>query len=998
MAHDARQTADGEFTLGELAAHLDRVEGASRADYKRRSQQRRASLKELFTSYSKKGKLQEEDLWPLMRLLAPREDRERLYGLKEAALARALAKVFTGGEDSDAARALRDWKSSTAHTGQAGDLGDAIYTFQKNRPSGTEGKRVTIRDLVDKLGDIAEAADGRKKFEALQFFRNLNPSESKWVVRIVLKDMKLHMDTLNILQAYCDKADQIFKQKANLEEVCKICCDKELYSARHGITPGTPVLTMLADKTALSRVAAKVRGPVQVEDKLDGERLMLHIFAGAEGKLQFKWLTRNCNDFTNHYGAIMREPILKHLAGDVKSLVIDGEMMAYDTSLGRYAPFGNNRTMTNAHRDGQESTLQPCYLAFDCIYYNGKALLDLKLVQRREYLEKAFKSTEPHCLEMMPASRLETGQVAKGVHHLLEAALCRGSEGLVIKPLDGEYQLGARGWLKIKPDYNIETCETLDVLVIGAYYGRATGGTHWRSGNVSHFLLGVRAPEGVQVAGPNDQPLVYPFCKVGTGYNRDELLEIIRRLAGHLGTKSFPEVGDMAPAHFCGWMWKKRDDKPDVWFPPEHAIVFEVLASEIINSDSWKTQLTLRFPRLHKVRYDKTWKEVLTYTDLVALHDSIKSAGRTLASARRSLDPSEDGAQESLPRGPKRRRTEKGVVLGGQLNPTASAPVEHPLFPQGCEVAVMAGDEQAREMLETTVRKAGGAIVKNPTKGTKYVIVHTREGRRLPQPVTRLLELHDEAQGYAARVDAGLPGTTGKGKPTLPYHEMHILHSNWLLDSAERGELLLPEPKYALRLPVEAQARVARVVDHFGDRYEGPTDETLLAEAMGVSARHPVAEYDAEGLAKVLRDLGDDELQLRLDVGSVAALRTQCRGEVRVYIAEAGVEPFPPSDLPAPSPRASLAAELRLLGAQVVANPRASHVTHVVVPGGDLWPGDSSVGVRAFLDVAKLTEKSHVRWPAFVTSDWVNACAAKGTKVDEQNYLVVTPALQNASA
>ena len=69
--------------------------------------------------------------------------------------------------------------------------------------------------------------------------------------------------------------------------------------------------------------------------------------------------------------------------------------------------------------------------------------------------------------------------------------------------------------------------DTLDLLILGGYYGEGRR----RSGAVSTFLMGVRAPpEAAKRVGGAAHPLFYPFCKVGTGYSLPQLRELRERL------------------------------------------------------------------------------------------------------------------------------------------------------------------------------------------------------------------------------------------------------------------------------------------------------------------------------------------------------------------------------------------------------------------------------------------------------------------------------------
>ena len=129
--------------------------------------------------------------------------------------------------------------------------------------------------------------------------------------------------------------------------------------------------------------------------------------------------------------------------------------------------------------------------------------------------------------------------------------------------------------------------DTLDLLILGGYYGEGRR----RSGAVSTFLMGVRAPpEAAKRVGGAAHPLFYPFCKVGTGYSLPQLRELRERLMpasltrergnalGHgasLTAVSCEQVSHewkngRRPAHLCHWEPSKVRVPPPPP-PPAHS-------------------------------------------------------------------------------------------------------------------------------------------------------------------------------------------------------------------------------------------------------------------------------------------------------------------------------------------------------------------------------------------------------------------------------------------
>jgi DNA ligase-4 len=94
----------------------------------------------------------------------------------------------------------------------------------------------------------------------------------------------------------------------------------------------------------------------------------------------------------------------------------------------------------------------------------------------------------------------------------LNEAIDRREEGIVLKDPDSVYKPNARaggGWVKVKPEYENELIDQLDLLILGGDYGSGGGG-----GTVTQFLMGLRDDEASAAA-----PRYLAFCRVGTGYS-----------------------------------------------------------------------------------------------------------------------------------------------------------------------------------------------------------------------------------------------------------------------------------------------------------------------------------------------------------------------------------------------------------------------------------------------------------------------------------------------
>ena len=127
--------------------------------------------------------------------------------------------------------------------------------------------------------------------------------------------------------------------------------------------------------------------------------------------------------------------------------------------------------------------------------------------------------------------------------------------------------------------------------VLGGYYGTKFGQRH-----ISHFLLGVQGPrEGTW----------HTVCKVGTGYNSNELQYLTR----HFDRRWHSFDRTCPPAHFDAWDMA-ADDVPDKWVTPRESLVMEVKGFSFVDTVKFKVGFTVRFPRMLRLRQDKSPHQV----------------------------------------------------------------------------------------------------------------------------------------------------------------------------------------------------------------------------------------------------------------------------------------------------------------------------------------------------------------------------------------------------
>ncbi|KAJ1887327.1 ATP-dependent DNA ligase Cdc17 [Coemansia sp. IMI 209127] len=162
----------------------------------------------------------------------------------------------------------------------------------------------------------------------------------------------------------------------------------------------------------------------------------------------------------------------------------------------------------------------------------------------------------------------------------------------MIKTLDGEsssYEPSKRSmnWLKLKKDYVDGLGDSLDLVVIGAYYGKGK-----RVGAYGAYLLACYDP---------DREEYQAICKIGTGFS-DANLE------AHKSLLDQNKIETSKP-----YFAVSEKTKPDIWFEPTQ--VWEVKAADLSLSPIYQAAfgeidstkgVSLRFPRFIRVRDDKT--------------------------------------------------------------------------------------------------------------------------------------------------------------------------------------------------------------------------------------------------------------------------------------------------------------------------------------------------------------------------------------------------------
>ncbi|HEU4366214.1 MAG TPA: non-homologous end-joining DNA ligase, partial [Candidatus Krumholzibacteria bacterium] len=253
------------------------------------------------------------------------------------------------------------------------------------------------------------------------------------------------------------------------------------------------------------------------EVKWDGIRAMVAL---DEGVVRIR--SRNQNDITTAF------PELADAAASFRATcgLFDCEIVCLDSD-GKPVfrdVINRMRQKNDAAERARRKHPAVCYV-FDCLYLDGRPLVNEPIERRREWMADAIKS----------GSSYRVSQTVEDGAALFKAAGAMGLEGIMAKKAESLYTPGRRNdaWLKIK------TRNTLDCVIIGYTAGKGD-----RAGTFG----------ALHIAEPIDGGWRY-LGKVGTGFD-DRLLEsVLKEL------KKVP--GGRRPIKE-----KPLDDKETTWLEP----------------------------------------------------------------------------------------------------------------------------------------------------------------------------------------------------------------------------------------------------------------------------------------------------------------------------------------------------------------------------------------------------------------------------------------------
>jgi len=490
---------------------------------------------------------------------------------------------------------------------EGGDLGLTASNILKLKTQTTfTVEKITVERVYDTLFKIAKlegkgSQDLKMKYIS-SMLNDATPVEAKFVMKILLGTLRLGVAENTVMDALAIAFTGKKENKEEIENAYNVSSDLgkvSLVVATDGIEEikkfkislFSPIRPMLADRVKSEAEAIKKMPQLfAAEYKLDGERVQIH-----KQMNKIILFSRRLENITQYYPDII-ENIGKSI--NVDEGIFEAEIVPINENTGEFLPFQELMHRRRKHKLEKAVLQYPITVNFfDVLYFDDRSCLNLEYTKRREILEKVVK--EDNFSKLVPTLLVKN---ENEIEDFLENSINSGCEGLMLKTPNAGYRAGARGsnWLKLKREYRNELGDSLDLIVIGAYFGRGR-----RTGLYGTLLLGTYNPE-------ND---TFPsICKVGTGFTDESLDQLYQILSNKVILKKNSRVVSEMEA--------------DVWLEPE--LVLEVVASEITLSPIHKTGLNLvrknsgfalRFPKFTgKIRYEKAVEDASTHDEVLALY------------------------------------------------------------------------------------------------------------------------------------------------------------------------------------------------------------------------------------------------------------------------------------------------------------------------------------------------------------------------------------------
>jgi len=506
---------------------------------------------------------------------------EKEFGISEKLTIKSISKS-SGVSDKEV---ILKWK-------KLGDLGLVAEEVIKNKKQNTLfSNDLTTEKVIENLRKLPELSGNGSVEQKLALISELltssNPIEAKYIIRTLIRDLRIGVASGTIRDSivnscfnpsnieekkkFSDIVQNAYDKVNDLAIVFEKSCKGTEELNTINLTPGHPIKLMLAQKAKDIKDGFERCGkPCAFEYKYDGFRMLINKQESGEIKI----FTRKLDEVTKQFPEVI-EYIKKNLKA--KSFILDSEAIGFDPKTKKYKPFEaiSQRIKRKYNIDKLIKELPVEINAFDLLYLDGKELIESPFEKRTALLRKLIKQ---HKFKFKCADQLIT-EDEKKASEFYKSALNDNQEGLMIKNLKAVYKPGLRvGYmLKLKPSEN-----ELDLVITGAEYGKGK-----RVGNFSSFILSCK----------DEDNNLFEIGKASTGLKEKSELGL-----------SYEELTKLLKPLI------KKEEGRIVFLKPE--IIVNIIYQNIQRSPTYNSGFALRFPRIIRLRTDKSIKDIANIKEI----------------------------------------------------------------------------------------------------------------------------------------------------------------------------------------------------------------------------------------------------------------------------------------------------------------------------------------------------------------------------------------------
>ena len=488
----------------------------------------------------------------------PRRD-QRVTGVGGATIGEAVAEA-TGRTAEEV------WEPWPRYA----DPGDTIAESFPVDPS----RDLTLVELAEYFDRIAGTQGAGAKKEILaELFRKVDAQGARYVVKILTGELRIGLVEglveSSIAKAFGRKLDAVRQANmftGDIGATALLARSDALETAKMALFQPFAFMLAQPEEDPAAIVEALGAGAF-ADDKYDGIRAQIH----TDGASVVRIYSRTLDDVTHRF------PELETAARTLgRSVILDGEIVAFSDRILPFAIIQKRlgRRVVSAKLLADAPVV---FFAFDLLVLDGEPLFEVALRERRAQLAAVLREATGDAGRLRLADGTEIRDAAH-VDELFDAARARANEGLVVKDPGSVYTPGRRGksWLKYK-----KALATLDCVVTYA---------QWGNGKRRNVL----------------SDLAFAVLREG------ELVTIGKAYSGLTDA----EIATMTE-HF-------KETTLDVHGPVhrvEPTVVLEIAFDRIQESKRHKSGYALRFPRIVRVRDDKTPEQISTIDEVRRIYE-----------------------------------------------------------------------------------------------------------------------------------------------------------------------------------------------------------------------------------------------------------------------------------------------------------------------------------------------------------------------------------------